>query len=161
MPPFWLQMQILVPGAKPFQKATHSLEFDPDGEENAAYDIWSIESQVIPPLASYTFKTGIATAFPNEWGGIVMDRGGMGIKGSIRRAGLVDAGYRDQWLICLFNSSSKPIEIQSVLENPNAKAMAQVIFTLRGHAKPKIVDQLPPAYRGLNREGSTDAHTRS
>lgn len=144
---FYLNNKILVDGAKPFCKAKKG---------DAGYDIWSIESGTIAPGQSMAFKTGIATSFPSDWVGLISDRGSTGWKGLMKQAGIVDSNFRGEWVVKLFNTSSTPIEIESVLINPNAKAMAQVVFTICGNEEVKIVDDLEESSRGIKWLGSSD-----
>lgn len=144
---FWLQMKILVEGAKPFQEGR---------KEDAGYDIFSIEHAIIPPLTAVGVKTGIITAFPPGWVGLIRDRGSVGFAGMICLAGVIDSGYRDQWRVKLFNSSNKVYVIESVLHNPNAAAIAQVVFLPYGKVEPLMVNELPTSERDITGFGSTD-----
>jgi dUTP pyrophosphatase len=145
---FYLKIQVLVPGAKPFQ---------PGEDEDAGYDIWAINTVTIPALSSAVIRTGIATEFPVGYVGLMLDRSSMGFKGGMRRAGVIDSGYRDEWRVCLFNSSSTPIMVESILDNSYAKAIAQVVFVPYFKVKPELVFGLSESKRGTKGYGSSDA----
>ncbi len=138
---------IVIPGAKVFEQAK---------EGDAGYDIWSIETLIIPSKGTTRFRTGIATAFDPNWVGLVLDRGGWGFKGLMRQAGVFDSNWRGEWLVQIYNSSDTPLEIESVLENPKAKAMCQVVFVPCGQGPLMVVDALPKSVRGALGFGSSD-----
>jgi dUTP pyrophosphatase len=152
--PFYLKCAILVPGARALEMGR---------KEDACYDLWSIEDCAIPPLSSGVFKCGFATEWPKSYVGLVLDRSGMGFKGSMRRAGVIDSGWRGEWRVCLFNSSTEMLNIESVIRNPKAKAAAQVLFVARFKVPPQIVDpsQLVQSERGETWQGATDVSSKS
>ncbi len=113
--------KILRPGAKVFEQAK---------EGDAGFDVWAYESGVIPSQGTARFSTGIATAFQPNWVGLILDRGGWGFKGLMRQAGVVDSNFRDEWLVQIYNSSGRSWPIEGVKDNPNAKALCQVVFCL-------------------------------
>lgn len=145
---FELKQKILVPGAQPFKIGRL---------EDAGYDIFGIEDcYKLPILASVAIKTGIATAFTSGWVGLILDRSGYGFKGLMRQAGVIDSGYRGEWIIKLVNMGKEQLSLESVIRNPNAKAIAQVVFVPYAKAPTEIVDQLPESVRGTTGWGSTD-----
>jgi dUTP pyrophosphatase len=155
---FFLKQAILVLGARPFEEG--DLEII-DGEGiylNAGYDIFSIEEKIIAPLSSMEIRTGIATEFPYPYVGLVLDRSGMGFKGAMRRAGVIDCNWRGEWKVCLYNSGTELLHIESVLINPQAKACAQVVFVKFHKQKSTIVlpEELTPTKRGDSWQGSSD-----
>lgn len=139
--------KILVPGAKVFQRAK---------EGDAGYDIWALHTMVVPSQGVAEFKTGIATAYPAGWVGLVMDRSGWGWKGLMKQAGVIDSGYRGEWLVKLFNTSNQTLTLEGVLDNPNAKAICQAIFVQVGLSDFTVVDVLPTSVRGTTGFGSSD-----
>lgn len=152
LPDFNLRVKILVPGARAPAFGRY---------EDAGFDLFSIENYRLAPGQGCLFRTGFATAFPEGWVGLVLDRGSMGVKGIMRRAGVIDAGFRGEWKVSLFNTGLLAIDIVSVLSNPQAKAAAQVVFVPYGKASAEIVDELPESLRGLDWDGSTDVHNRN
>lgn len=141
------QMKILREGAKPFARAK-------DGD--AGFDIWSVQGGIIEPGASLNFLTGIATSYPSNWVGLVLDRSGMGWKGIMRQAGVIDSNWRGEWGVRLYNTSRYPMAIQSVIEYPEAKAMAQVVFVPCFDGDFDLVTDLPDSARGSQWKGSSD-----
>lgn len=114
--------------------------------EDAGYDVYICPDKkeyILHPGDIQLFPTGIASAFPEGNIAIIKERGSTGSKGMSVRMGIVDSGYRNEWVIGINNTSSNKIAITSDLshwENRNHfhhtrytvydinKAMAQVIF---------------------------------
>lgn len=149
---FYLKIQSLKTGAKPFKKGR---------EGDAGYDIWSLDSHLIDPGNSAMIKTGIATDFAQGWVGLILDRSGMGVKGIMRRAGVIDPNYRGEWGVILLNTGDKPIQIEGCLGNHFAKACAQVVFVPFGDAEPVLVESLEDSARGAEWQGSSDARANA
>lgn len=118
---------------------------------DACYDLFPLESGTIPPLGSVLLKLGFATEFPDGYVALIQDRSGTGVKGIMRRAGVIDSNYRGEWGVCLFNSSDQPIEYTP------GKAIAQVLFTVAIWAEIEVVDDLGQSHRGEAWQGSSDA----
>jgi dUTP pyrophosphatase len=100
-------------------------------------------------MVSHLFPVGIMTSFPKEWVGLIFDRSGMGVKGIMRQAGVIDSGYRGEWKVKLINLGTEVIHITK------EKAIAQVVFVpcMKGI---EFVDVLPDSIRGDKWNGSTD-----
>lgn len=133
------------------------VKFEMGRLEDGGYDLYSTINIDLLPGNGVLIPVGIMTQFPNEWVALVSDRGSMGLKGVMRQAGVVDSGYRGEWMVKLYNTGIDTIKIQSILENPSAKAIAQVVFVLRGKVEPMFVDWLGSSNRGSKWNGSTDA----
>lgn len=145
MTPFYLNV-ILLPGAK----------FEMGREEDAGYDLYSMIDTVIWPGKSQLIPVGIMTEFPKDWVGLVQDRSGMGIKGCMRQAGVIDSGFRGEWGVKLLNTGETELRIDRIDRNPAAKAIAQVVFVPRGKFPICYVQTLSESARGENWRGSTD-----
>lgn len=82
--------------------------------EDAGYDLYPCfeeDALEIPPLHTVIVPTGIASAFDPEYVMILKERGSTGIKGMSVRAGVMDSGYRGEYLIPITNVNDKPIKI--------------------------------------------------
>lgn len=82
--------------------------------EDAGYDIYAIlpENQkykVLEPHTTDMFNTGICSAFSSKYVAILKERGSTGTKGIGQRSGVIDSGYRGEWLVPLTNENSIPI----------------------------------------------------
>lgn len=146
MIPFSLDVMLL-PGAK----------FEKGREEDAGYDLFSMVDAYFPPLTKMIFPVGIRTAFPPDWVGLIGDRSSRGCKEGLKYlGGIIDSGYRGEWGVALVNLGGITITIESILKNPKAKAIAQVIFVPRGKVEPNFVLSLPESSRGEAWDGSTN-----
>lgn len=151
--PFSLVCKVLTDGARPFRRARLG---------DAGYDVWAAHvkdgdpSGIIAPGQATVFGTGIATAFPDGWVGLVLDRGGQGFKGLMRQAGVVDSNYRGEWFVRILNTSNRDLQITLRYADEH-KAMCQVVFVPCGYAEPEIVEELPESVRGASGFGSSDA----
>ncbi len=91
---------------------------------NAAYDLYSAERVVIPPLTRKLIKTGISIAIPNTLYGHISDRSGMAYKKGAHCLGkIIDPSYRGEWGIVMYNTDSQ----DSIIVEVGDRA-AQVVF---------------------------------
>lgn len=81
--------------------------------EDAGIDIYTNETYTLQPGERHMFTTGIACAIPTGYVALLWDRSGLGSKGIHRFAGVIDSGYRGEWKIILFNSTTEPFEIKT------------------------------------------------
>lgn len=83
-------------------------------EEDAGFDIYTISgSCVLKPFETRKFKTGIRSAFSKDFWMEVKERGSTGSIGLSVRSGVIDSGYRGEWIIVLTNLNPFPIEFSS------------------------------------------------
>lgn len=91
-------------------------------DEDGAYDIYAcIDDSVIilEPGEIIMVPTGIVSAFSPKYRIVFQERGSNGIKGLKVNAGLIDSGYRDEWIVILNNVSNE------VIKYPTEKAICQ------------------------------------
>jgi deoxyuridine 5'-triphosphate nucleotidohydrolase len=82
--------------------------------EDVGYDIYAIideEIVVLPPNTGKLFRTGLVVAFPEDYGMFVCNRSGVGSKGLVYGAHVIDSGYRGEVFINLHNISKKIVII--------------------------------------------------
>jgi dUTP pyrophosphatase len=80
---------------------------------DAGYDISSCEDASIPPLSRKLISTGIIISIPKNTYARVAPRSGLAVKNGIDVfAGVVDAGYRGEVKVLLFNSSNETFNIK-------------------------------------------------
>ena len=138
--------------------------------EDGGYDIYPAfdsESLFIQPGEIELIPTGIKSAFPKEFVGLIRERGSTGSKGWSARAGVIDSGYRGEWFIAINNTTNKPKVItktpskfdenEYTIRDYN-KAIAQVLFPRVTHLETQQVDNIDTfdSERGENKLGSTD-----
>jgi len=90
--------------------------------QSAGYDLFPINEGCIVQGKRAIIDLGFATEFDPGWVALIFDRGGMGIKGMIRLAGVIDSDYRGEWKVVLHNLSET-----DHYYGPD-KAIAQVLF---------------------------------
>lgn len=95
---------------------------------SAGWDLFARPSEgdtVIPPRSSVMVRTGMNVAMEPGLAGFCMERSGNATKLKITLgARVIDADYRGELIVNLFNQSDQTVTI------PNGNAVAQVVFVL-------------------------------
>ena len=92
-------------------------------ENDAGWDLYSIEEATILPGNRTTIKTGISCQIPNEYVGLIWPRSGLSVKNGIDvLAGVVDATYRGEIMVCLLNTSRDTVFLST------GTRIAQILF---------------------------------
>lgn len=94
------------------------------------------------PFTPHLFDLGFSTEFPVEYGVLLKDRSGLASKGVCLSAGVIDSGYRNEWMVCLTNIST---QVYRVYENDR---IAQAIIIPNLNIYWKKVNQLNKSERG-------------
>lgn len=76
-------------------------------EEDAGYDLFARESQIVPANGSATFDTGVHLAIPGGYCGVLMSKSGLNVRQDITSTGLIDAGYTGSITVKLYNSGDE------------------------------------------------------
>jgi len=102
-------------------------------DEDGAYDIYAdmkdIQIIEIPPFSSIMIKTGLYSAFDKKYRFVFQERGSTGIKNLKVNAGLIDSGFRGEWIVILYNMNKLPVFIYRDEDNPDVNtARNDVIF---------------------------------
>lgn len=117
---------------------------------DAGYDIYSCKEAVIQPKDRMLIRTGIASEFPSDYVARICDRSGMATKEGFHvMAGVIDASYRGEWKILLYNSTNQ----RKVLDAQTR--IAQVLFYKVADFPVMEVDSLSSTQRGIRGFGST------
>ena len=138
-----------------FAKLKESAVIPTKRKEDAGYDIYPAfdeETIIIPPHNTYMIKTGIMSAFSDEYAVILKERGSTGTKGIGQRCGVIDSGYRGEWLVPITNHNNCTLYITK-LENLDIsdgiiysykKAICQAILVpvIDAHSVEKSKDDL-------------------
>ena len=90
--------------------------------EDAGLDIYAYfsdndEFKVIPPHGTAIFNTGLVSHFSPEWYIELNERGSTGTIGIGQRAGIIDSGYRGEWMVPLTNTTDKWIIIAKGIDS--------------------------------------------
>lgn len=95
-----------------FAKLKETATIPTKRKEDAGYDIYACfdESHIIlKPNETVKIGTGLASSIPIGYCFILKERGSTGSIGIGQRSGVIDSGYRNEWLIPLTNHNAKPI----------------------------------------------------
>lgn len=114
---------------------------------SAGYDLYASETTTVPgsvvtpdggvEIGRALVPTGIALAIPPGMYGRVAPRSGIAVRAGIDvGAGVVDADYRDELLVLLFNFGSKPFSISV------GDRMAQIVFERVGAPSIEVHEEL-------------------
>ena len=118
--------------------------------QDAGLDIKSIEDVVIAPRSSKLISTGLYIAIPNNHVGLIWSRSGLSVKYNIEvGAGCIDASYRGEVKVHLYNHSDVPFMVTA------GDRIAQLL-TIPVNLKPYCdVVELDSTNRGTGGFGST------
>ena len=97
-----------------FSKLYEDVKIPSKRDEDAGYDIYAYFTEdyiVINPHETKLINTGLISAFDKEYVAILKERGSTGTKGMGLRAGILDSGYRGEWIVPITNHNDKPIMI--------------------------------------------------
>ena len=119
---------------------------------DAGADLFAVEETLIPPGERRDVGTGLALAIPPGYAGFVQPRSGLAFKHGImvvNSPGLIDAGYRGEVRISLYNSGSEPFAVKT------GERIAQlVVQRVEGPAFVES-EELPGSTRGEGGFGSS------
>ena len=80
--------------------------------DDAGLDLYNLEDILLDAGQGKVAKTGIAIALPVGYVGLVADRSSLAKKGIKTAGGVIDAGYRGEIHIVLWNISKEPIQLK-------------------------------------------------
>lgn len=115
----------------------HVTKLKPDAKlpkkrtEDAGYDIYAYfdEDYVeIKPHETKIFNTGIASECGHQYYFQALERGSTGTKGIAQRCGVIDSGYRGEWMIPITNTTKYPIIIAKEGKEPKETKRGTVIY---------------------------------
>jgi dUTP pyrophosphatase len=107
--------------------------------EDAGYDLYACFDepyQLIAPHQTRLIPLGIASAFPEDYVFVVKERGSTGVRGMAQRSGVIDSGFRGEWMLPITNTGTEPLAIVKAGETapegaaayPYEKAIAQALL---------------------------------
>ena len=117
---------------------------------DAGIDFFAIETAIFAPGAQVNVKTGVAIEIPEGYVGLIWDKSSISFnKGLKVMEGVIDAGYRGEIIMSLYNTSSSEQTIQQ------GSKIAQMIIQKFEDCEIKEVFEVSDTVRGEGREGST------
>lgn len=117
--------------------------------DDAGLDLYGLESFTLEPGQGKVTRTGIALALPPQHVGMVADRSSMAKKGIKTAGGVIDAGYRGEIHIVLWNISGQVQQIEA------GERIAQLMILPIATPAPVLVDTLDATARGTQGFGSS------
>ncbi len=90
-----------------FAKIRETAKIPSKDPENAGLDVYADFEEsykLIPPHETVLIPTGIASSCSSEYCFILKERSSTGIKGIAQRTGVIDSGYRGEWMIPITNA---------------------------------------------------------
>jgi len=112
-------------------------------------DLFALERTVLPAHHIVKVRTGIAVELPENTSGIIWGKSSVESKGIKAMAGLVDAPYRGELLVCMYNLN----DTEFVFEAGQKVAQLVVLPTL--YPTFEEVEELSDTSRGQGGFGST------
>ncbi len=112
-------------------------------------DLFAVERTVLPPHAITHVHTGVAVELPENTSGIIWGKSSVESKGIKAMAGLVDAPYRGELIVCMYNLN----DTEFVFEQGQKVAQFVVIPTL--YPEIEEAQELSETSRGSGGFGST------
>ena len=116
---------------------------------DAGLDLRAVVGAVIQPGAGCTLNTGVYLEIPDGCMGLIADRSSLGAKGLKVHGGIVDAEYRGEVKVVLWNHGESPYEIKA------GDRIAQIVILRVELLNPVQVDSLSDSRRGKKGFGST------
>jgi dUTP pyrophosphatase len=115
-------------------------------------DLYAIEDIVIAPKEHKLIHTGISIEIPKGYEGQIRPRSGLASKygiGILNSPGTIDADYRGELKVILFNFGHKPFRVHK------NDRIAQLAFSKSVRVSLKETEGLTPTKRGSKGFGST------
>ncbi len=123
--------------------------------DSAGADLYALlDSEInIEPCESIMIRTGLAMAIPKGYVGLIYARSSLGTKKGLapaNKVGVIDADYRGEIMVCLYNHSKS---IQTITPN---ERIAQIVITPFLQVNFLEAEELPDTERGQGGFGSTN-----
>lgn len=115
-------------------------------------DLFALEHTVIPARSIVKVRTGIAIELPEATSGIIWGKSSVESKGIKTMAGLVDAPYRGELLVCMYNLNEDDFVFEA------GQKIAQLIVLPTLYPTFELSEELSDTARGTGGFGSTGTH---
>lgn len=117
--------------------------------DDAGLDLYGLEDASIAPGEGKILRTGVSVAVPAAHVGLVCDRSSMAKRGLKTAGGVIDAGYRGELGVVLWNVSSATQAIKK------GERIAQMLVIPIATPAPVEAEELGTTARGAGGFGST------
>ena len=118
----------------------------------AGADLYACNAVTVEPGATEFVQTGLALEVPAGYAGLVYARSGLACKKGLapaNKVGVIDADYRGEVMVALYNHSSQAVEIEP------GERVAQLVITPYLTAVFEETEELSDTVRGEGGFGST------
>lgn len=112
-------------------------------------DLFALERTVLPARAITKVHTGIAVELPENTSGIIWGKSSVESKGIKAMAGLVDAPYRGELIVCMYNLNEQDFVFEA------GQKVAQLVILPTLYPAFEEVSELTDTSRGEGGFGST------
>lgn len=112
-------------------------------------DLFAPERTVLPPHAITHVHTGIAVELPENTSGIIWGKSSVESKGVKAMAGLIDAPYRGELIVCMYNLNAEEFVFEA------GQKVAQLVVLPTLYPSFEEVEELTDTARGSGGFGST------
>jgi dUTP pyrophosphatase len=118
-------------------------------ETDAGFDLFAMESDIVPARGSKTFDTGVHVEIPEGYVGYIKTRSSYLANYGLLTDGTIDSGYTGSIRVTLFNTTAKDFLIKA------GEKIAQLVIQPCALPKLELVEELEETERGGNGFGST------
>lgn len=112
-------------------------------------DLFALERTVLPARAITKVHTGISVELPENTSGIIWGKSSVESKGIKAMAGLVDAPYRGELIVCMYNLNEQDFVFEA------GQKVAQLVVLPTLYPAFEEVSELTDTSRGEGGFGST------
>ncbi len=112
-------------------------------------DLFALERTVLPAHTVVKVRTGIAVELPENTSGIIWGKSSVESKGIKAMAGLVDAPYRGELLVCMYNLNDSEFVFEA------GQKVAQLVVLPTLYPSFEEAAELSDTTRGTGGFGST------
>ena len=112
-------------------------------------DLFALERTVLPPHTVVKVRTGIAVELPENTSGIIWGKSSVESKGVKAMAGLIDAPYRGELIVCMYNLNSTEFVFEA------GQKIAQLVVLPTLYPSFEEAAELTDTARGSGGFGST------
>jgi dUTP pyrophosphatase len=117
---------------------------------DAAFDLHARHDADVPAGSRRMVPTGVAVALPPGWCGLLLPRSGLALHEGLtvlNTPGLVDAGYRGELQVIVFNSGDRPVRLE------RGQRVAQLLIQPVAAVRLVEVGSLPTSHDGRGEAG--------
>lgn len=112
--------------------------------DDAGFDIYARESQVVPAKESAIFDTGVHFEIPKGFVGFLKSKSGLNVKHGITSEGVIDSGYSGSIVVKLYNNSSYDYQVEK-----GDKISQLVIIPIAHGFDLELVETVEELYGGI------------